>query len=429
MALIKVQPSVISQLRDGRYADQIQPALATLIIKDSSYPDNQRHFLLSFDLSQLTSILKAELRLKLVKQGDSQSRNVSVVRSTREFNSAATWNQYKMGVRWSTPGGDFAERLSTIAVSQSKIGQELSWDVTAFTQSLMAGDKQLRVGLLDVSSGSAKGIEFDTASSRLEITVLDTSGDVPDSPSGAPLKVVQWNIHKGVGLDGKTDDGRVADILAALKADVYALNEVHFFRAEHYNVNEGQLLANLLEQRTGELWNMRFVNATNYRERSGVGAVFLSRLPINDWMTTDLPYNRAALAISITVGGQRVRMFAAHVDYYDAAARTAQTKKVRDWSQSFLEPRIVCGDFNTTPGTGDYKILADVYRDSWLEAQKAGVAVSAYNTSGSTRGASRFDYVYLDRNISIEGVQVPRHSVNGVEISDHHPVVAQLRIL
>ena len=45
-----------------------------------------------------------------------------------------------------------------------------------------------------------------------------------------PLRIVTWNLHAGVGLDGRLDVERLARELAALEPDVAALQEVDAYR-------------------------------------------------------------------------------------------------------------------------------------------------------------------------------------------------------
>ena len=65
----------------------------------------------------------------------------------------------------------------------------------------------------------------------------------PDQPP-IPVRLVTFNIHHGVGDDGRHDLPRLAQVLAAADADVICLQEVD----RHYgdrseNVDQGLLLA------------------------------------------------------------------------------------------------------------------------------------------------------------------------------------------
>ncbi len=50
------------------------------------------------------------------------------------------------------------------------------------------------------------------------------------------MRVVSWNIHGGVGHDGRRDLGRVARVLADARCDVAALQEV----GEPHRAHDGE---------------------------------------------------------------------------------------------------------------------------------------------------------------------------------------------
>jgi endonuclease/exonuclease/phosphatase family metal-dependent hydrolase len=131
----------------------------------------------------------------------------------------------------------------------------------------------------------------------------------------------------------------------------------------------------------------------------------------------------------IVVNGRTINVFSTHVDYYNSSYRTTQTNQAKNWMDNFSAPRIMMGDFNTTPGTGDYKIMAYVYGDAWAVAKSKGTA-SNFKSNEGTRGASRFDYVYFSKSspLSVKSVNVPNTWQNGAYPSDHDPVVAVFQV-
>src|SRR5262245_4597471 len=50
--------------------------------------------------------------------------------------------------------------------------------------------------------------------------------DAASSSTTFPLRVATWNIHAGVGSDGRYDSVRTLDVLLGLDADIIALQEV-----------------------------------------------------------------------------------------------------------------------------------------------------------------------------------------------------------
>src|SRR6476646_7561434 len=69
----------------------------------------------------------------------------------------------------------------------------------------------------------------------------------PDQPP-IPVRLVTFNIHHGVGDDGRHDLARLAQVLASADADVICLQEVdRHYDARSENVDQGLLLARALD--------------------------------------------------------------------------------------------------------------------------------------------------------------------------------------
>lgn len=429
MPTVTIFPEVDLYIQGGSSARQNFASELRLIIKKSD-PDFTRRILLAFNASEVPQdapVSGARLRLTQFDAGAVPPRPLEARPVSRWFTAAATWEEAVPGEPWATPGGDMQAAVARKDVPAT-VGITVEWDVTAFVQQIVAGaNRKVRLALVD-----AGGPEADThrefGSTRTQDPakrpqLVVTYGDGPPD-----LRVAQWNIHKGIGTDDVTDDDRTADALVTLRADVIGMNEVHFFKATHANVNQGRLLARLMRERTGEPWTAAsMVNGTDYGQRRGVGNVLLTPLPVVSNTSYPLPNERAIAGLRLRVGGRDVHLFSTHVEFFNSAWRTDQTTRVRDWTGGFDEPRIVMGDFNTNPGTGDYEIMANVYRDSWVEARGLGRA-TGYRPNGNTHGGSRFDYVYLAGPLEIVSCDVPDLRIDGIAPSDHDPVVVTMRV-
>ena len=256
----------------------------------------------------------------------------------------------------------------------------------------------------------------------LIVGVLASWAPVGSAQTLPSLRVMQWNIHNARGTDGLCNPDRIANSIVAQNPDVVSLNEVKAFAGEcSWTFDMSQHLQALLQSKTGVTWYRIYIQMPG----SKAGNALLSRYPLASSSTTSLSYDRGVAQITIAVSGVAVNLFSTHVDYENASWRTVQITEALQWMSGFAEPRIVMGDFNTSPGTSDYSLLATAYQDSWVTAQRAGTA-TAYNTSGATHGNSRFDYVFNSSvaALSLRSVAVPDTRVNGVFPSDHDPVVA-----
>jgi endonuclease/exonuclease/phosphatase family metal-dependent hydrolase len=202
---------------------------------------------------------------------------------------------------------------------------------------------------------------------------------------------------------------------------------VSYYHQSFINDDLGAIMERLLEQKTGQNWYRKFINV--FGGSWGYGNLLLSRYQPTSSSSTLLSYQRGVVQQSIVVNGRTVNVFSTHVDYYNGSYRTTQTNQAKAWAGTFAAPRIILGDFNTSPGTSDYYIMANSYVDSWAQAKKNGTATS-FNGTGATKGTSRFDYVYYTNvsSVVLKSVNVPDTRVNGVWPSDHNPVVAVFEI-
>ena len=256
----------------------------------------------------------------------------------------------------------------------------------------------------------------------LIVGVLASWAPVGAAQTLPSLRVMQWNIHNARGTDGLCNADRIANNIVVQNPDVVSLNEVKAFAGEcSWTFDMSQQLQSLLQSKTGTTWYRTYIQMPG----SKAGNALLSRYSVSSSRTTALSYDRGVAQITIAVSGVVVNLFSTHVEYENAAWRTVQIKEALQWMSGFAEPRIVMGDFNTTPGTSDYSLMTTAYQDSWVTAQRAGTA-TAYNSSGATHGSSRFDYVFNSSvpSVALRSVNVPDTRVNGVFPSDHDPVVA-----
>lgn len=247
---------------------------------------------------------------------------------------------------------------------------------------------------------------------------------VTSGSTGTTLRVMQWNIHKTTGTDGRCNADRTASWLAKLGAQIISMNEVLYYGGTcSPNADQGATLEALIEQKTGQVWYRKYLNSGK------TGNLILSRLPLVSAATRLLSYGRTAVQVGVIVNGRTVNVFSTHVDYANSSYRTIQTNEVKNWAANFAAPRIVMGDFNTNPGSGDYNIMANAFADAWADAKRAGTA-TAYNGTGNTHGGSRFDYVYHTRNsvLVLKSVNVASTNTNGVYASDHDPVIAVYQV-
>jgi endonuclease/exonuclease/phosphatase family metal-dependent hydrolase len=423
-------------IRGGAYALMDYSASDTLISKVNS-ADLTRRMLLKFDTEQFIPanavILSARLQLVLKTADSSEQRPLTAFNVNQSFVKGDTnWNYFRYGQAWSTPGGDLGAAFGTTYVANA-LGSTYTFDLTNLVQRAVKGEfgsRYTRVALVDTgasSSGSYKAFHSTrsaSAVSRPRLVVTYGTPPVPPTTAGTTLRVMQWNIKNAKGSDGVCNPDRIANTIVAQTVHVVSLNEVKFFAGEcAWTFDMGVKLQSILQQKTGVTWYRQHVNVRG--GTSGAGNVLLSRYPPVSASSTLLSYTRGVAQMGIVVNGRTINLFSTHVEYYTSSWRPIQIAEAVRWMNNFSAPRIMLGDFNTWPGTSDYSLIATPYQDAWAAAMTARTATS-YNGTGTTHGASRFDYVFHSRvaALSLKSVNVPDTRVNGVYPSDHAPVVA-----
>jgi endonuclease/exonuclease/phosphatase family metal-dependent hydrolase len=430
-------------IRGGGYAGVNYSTDDSLVTKTSSDPSNVRRVLLKFDTANTipagATVVSATLTLTLKSAAASLSRPIAAYRVTKSFLKAnATWLDYRSGADWTSPGGDFAEEWATVTVGRAA-GSAVSFDVTALVQQTIAGTfgtRYTRLALADIGAADNESMRVfhssraASASVRPRLVVTYGSAAAPTTitpgPTTTTLKILTFNTHHGVGTDGRYDLNRIATVIASQSPDVVSLQEVMYNSSYGNGENQPATYKSLLEQKTGQTWHSVYARMDgNWSSTSwAVGNLLLSRFPFSTTTRHELSTGAHSVAHgTIVVNGRTINLFSTHVSWTNSSWRTTETQGVQSWASTWSENRIVMGDFNTSPGTSDYNIMANYYYDAWAEAVKMGTYSASSGPAGYTHGGSRFDYIYASKGAS--ALTLTRAwVVNSNGASDHDPVVA-----
>lgn len=245
------------------------------------------------------------------------------------------------------------------------------------------------------------------------------AGADPNGPV-RPLKVLSFNIHHGVGPDGRLDLDRLTAEIRRTHADVVGLQEVdrHFGARSDWADQPAELAARLgMHVAYGA--NLDLDPPAPGAPRRQYGTAVLSRYPITSWHNTLLPKARPAeeqrglLAAVLDVRGTAVRVLNTHLQHDSADSRLLQARAITDTVAAATEPIVLTGDLNATPDAPEIKTLTALLTDSHVAAGRG--AGATYPVAAPTK---RIDYVLTDRARPV----VSR--VLGTVSSDHRPVFA-----
>lgn len=302
-------------------------------------------------------------------------------------------------------------------------------DPVLFRLRLSAEGTVLR--LVDVQSSPfpGQGIAVDEATGGLvgihrgkkEVVFAMPDADW-NADAGAPLKlrVLSYNIHAGIGLDGKLDLPRLAAVIQAAKPDLVALQEVDKNRRRTGKVDQPAEL--------GRLTGMYHLYGPNvFLDGEEYGNAVLSRFPIVLRENHKLPRvgnseQRGAMELEVELPGGRTPLifFATHVDHRpDHAERVASIQTFQARAAVFSQrPLLLAGDLNSEPGSPPL-----------AELTKGWTLANADRAPTFPANAPNIHIDYVAFRPSARWKVVETKVLDEPTASDHRPLLAVLELL
>lgn len=243
------------------------------------------------------------------------------------------------------------------------------------------------------------------------------------------LRVLTYNVHGCVGVDGRHEPSRIADAIAREEPDVAVLQELDRARRRRTgHVDQPALLA----LRTG-------MTALFAEAWPGYGIALLARVPTRLVCRAPLPTvrgvppvveRRMALWVEVDVAGTTVALFGTHLGLLPHERRLQIGALLGDaWMGAVPAgtPRVLLGDLNTHPRSPLFGRLllapcpgAAPLRDACAEAPSRPGA-----TFPSLRPMLRLDHVLVGGGLCVTRASVPADALVR-RASDHLPLVVDL---
>jgi endonuclease/exonuclease/phosphatase family metal-dependent hydrolase len=236
------------------------------------------------------------------------------------------------------------------------------------------------------------------------------------------LRIITYNIHRSIGGDHKLSPERISDVIAAHRPDIVALQEVDC----------GQVRPALYDQATIIAQHLNFPEVWIERERCG--NAILSRYPmkrvkagglhrVRRWHTLA---RRGALWVEVEAFGTQIQLLNTHLGL-TPASRLNQARVLAgpEWldNPDCRPPVILCGDFNTQPGSAVFKLL----EGQLINVEKLKVNGDTEKTWPSSHPLLSYDHIFISDDLTVEAILVPADKLSRMA-SDHLPFFVQLSI-
>ncbi len=246
-------------------------------------------------------------------------------------------------------------------------------------------------------------------------------GPAAARPPQRTLSVLSYNIHHGVGGDGRLDLDRIAAVIRDSGADVAALQEVdRHWSARSGLADQAKELARRLRMHHAYGANLDRAPAEPGQPRRQYGTAILSRFPILSSRNTPLPNTggeqRGLLGARINVRGRRALVYSTHLQHDNAEERRLQAEAIVEEIGSRTEPVVLAGDLNARPDAPELAAVRESFTDTF---EVAGVGDGA--TYPAPAPTARIDYVLTNDHVGSV-----RADVIATQASDHLPVRAEL---
>lgn len=235
-------------------------------------------------------------------------------------------------------------------------------------------------------------------------------------------RILTYNVHRCVGNDRRLDVARIADVLATLRPDIVALQELDVGRARTGNIDQAHEIAQRLDM-------VCHFHAALQVEEELYGDAILTAYPETLIQSGPLPGHprlaalepRGALWVEVDIDGTKVQIINTHLGL---VPREQQVQAGFLAGPSWLDhprcrgPRILLGDFNATGTSVVYRTLT-----AKLEpARRLSPTRTPTSTFPSALPVLRIDHIFVSPDIQVRDVFAPFDPRWRVA-SDHLPLV------
>lgn len=239
------------------------------------------------------------------------------------------------------------------------------------------------------------------------------------------FRVMTYNVHGCVGMDGKLMPERIARVIARHDVDAICLQELDVQRKRSRGIDQAAFIAEKLQMK-------HYFHPSYCIEDEQYGNAILSRYPIRLLKMGSLPKlgsskqfePRGVLWVELNLGSTNIQILNTHLSIWPRE-RLYQTRALLgDWIGDAWnkQPLLLCGDFNASPGSASYRLLNHKFKD----AQKKLKNHRPGKTWWSPHPITRIDHIFMNPYFDVVKITVPE-TVLECSASDHRPLIAEFQ--
>ena len=235
-------------------------------------------------------------------------------------------------------------------------------------------------------------------------------------------RILTYNVHRCLGLDGQSSPRRIVSVIASLKPDIVCLQELDVGRRRSGQIDQAKLIAHELGMA------FHFQPAVHVLEEQFGDAILTAHpcelmraglLSGRGWLPGVEP--RGALWVSVRLGKHDVQVINTHLGLLPGE-RAVQAKALlgTQWlaNRKCRDPVLLVGDLNAVPQGKTCRRLLRRLGAPWRNAHLGGRA-----TFPSNFPVARLDHIFASEDVRITCMQVVRTPLARVA-SDHLPLIA-----
>ena len=243
-------------------------------------------------------------------------------------------------------------------------------------------------------------------------------------PGEPRLRIMTYNVHACVGMDGQLSPERIARVIAQSGANIVCLQELDVFRKRSGHQDQARTIARQLEM------NFEFHPAWHVEEEK-FGNAILTKFPMRVVRAEGLHHHkqdrsrRSALWVEVDINHQTtLQLISTHMSIYPKEQLIQARQLMDEWIEpaSVLGPVVLCGDFNARPNTATYRVFAKKLFD--VESFDDNPTLPTYF---SPFPFARVDHIFVTGQLAIQKVEILGSRIAKLA-SDHLPLAADLKL-